>query len=96
MAAALVLAVLVALPIIVVLSSLLQPGSDSWSHLVDTVLLGYTANTVVLALGVAFGTVCLGVGAAWLVTLCSFPGRRIFEWALFLPLAIPAYLLAYT
>ncbi len=42
------------------------------------------------------GTVLIGTGTAWLVTLCCFPGRRIFEWALLLPLAAPAYILAYT
>lgn len=47
-------------------------------------------------LGVGAGVLLLGVGTAWLVTLCSFPGSRVFEWALLLPLAAPAYLLAYT
>jgi iron(III) transport system permease protein len=53
------------------------------------------ANTVIMLLGVAAGVLVLGVGLAWLTTLCEFPGRRFFEWALMLPLAIPAYVLAF-
>ncbi len=47
-------------------------------------------------LGVALGTFVLGTSAAWLTTMCSFPGRRLFEWALLLPMAMPAYIIAYT
>ena len=55
----------------------------------------YVTNTLVLALGVAGGTAIGGVAAAWLVTMCRFPGSRVLEWALILPLAVPAYVLAY-
>src|ERR687885_1774133 len=47
-------------------------------------------------IGVGVGVLLIGVGTAWLVTLCRFPGSRLFEWALLLPLAAPAYVLAYT
>ena len=46
--------------------------------------------------GVGVGVLVIGIGTAWLVTMCRFPGSRLFEWALLLPLAAPAYLLAYT
>ena len=47
-------------------------------------------------IGVGVGVLVIGAGTAWLVTLCRFPGSRLFEWALLLPLAAPAYVLAYT
>ncbi len=61
----------------------------------STVLLDYALTTVWLCLGVAGGVVAVGLGAALAVTLCEFPGRRHFEWALLLPLAMPAYVVAY-
>ena len=54
------------------------------------------ANTLLLMLGVALGTLIGGVGTAWLTAMCRFPGRGLFEWALILPMAMPAYIIAYT
>ncbi|MEE2777847.1 MAG: iron ABC transporter permease [Acidobacteriota bacterium] len=85
----------VAVPIMVVLASVGADSDGVWAHLASTVLPGYIRNTVLLALGVAVGTFVLGVGSAWLVTMCRFPGQRVLWWALLLPLAIPAYLSAY-
>lgn len=86
---------LVATPILaVVLNGFAE--SDLIVHLANTVLADYVVNTALLALGVTIGTAVVGVGTAWLVTMCRFPGRRILEWALILPLAAPAYVLAYT
>jgi iron(III) transport system permease protein len=94
---ALGVALLVALPIASVAAHLLAgQGGETWSHLADTVLGGYIGNTLRLCVGVALGTVLVGTGAAWLVTMHDFPGRRLFEWALVLPLAVPAYVMAYT
>jgi iron(III) transport system permease protein len=56
----------------------------------------YALNSLLLAVGVGAGTVVIGVATAWLVAMCRFPGRRVFEWALLLPLAMPAYVIAYT
>jgi iron(III) transport system permease protein len=56
----------------------------------------YVKNSIWLILGVGTGVFILGVGTAWLVTMCRFPGQRIFNWALILPMAVPAYLMAYT
>jgi len=90
------LAALAALPVVVVASYLLQPAGEVWRHLVDTVLADYVRNSLLLMVGVSFGVLMLGVGAAWLATMCDFPGRRTFEWTLLLPMAIPAYIVAYT
>ena len=96
-AAALVTAALIAIPLLTVVASLLPgAGSDTWSHLLDTVLPSYIATTLYLCAGVAVGTITIGTSAAWLVTMHDFPGRRLFEWALVLPLAVPTYVMAYT
>ena len=70
--------------------------AGTWQHLLQTVLPAYVRDTLSLAVGVALGVSALGVGSAWLVTRYEFPGRGVFEWALVLPLAMPAYVLAYT
>lgn len=93
---ALVLALAVALPILVVFAALFSPHGEVWSHLASTVLLGYVGHTLVLAMGVAIGVTLIGVGNAWLVTMCRFPGRHLFEWALLLPFAVPPYIIGYT
>ncbi|MCU0523532.1 MAG: iron ABC transporter permease [Elainella sp. Prado103] len=80
---------------LVVLSSVLSNTGEVWQHLLTTVLPRYIANSVVLVLGVSGGAAVLGVSTAWLVTTCRFPGCRLFQWALLLPLAVPAYILAY-
>ena len=93
--ASLVVAFMVALPIAVVCAAWLTPAGEVWSHLARTVLGEVLWHTFVLLLGVGIGVTVLGVGFAWLTTVCEFPGRRIFEWALMLPLALPAYVLAF-
>jgi iron(III) transport system permease protein len=92
----LVIALLTAAPVFVVLSSLASPSSDIWQHLAQTVLAQYIRNSLALMVGVGVGVTLLGVGSAWLVTMCRFRGSQLLEWALLLPLAAPAYLLAYT
>lgn len=93
--ASLLVAAVVAAPILVLAATWFAPAGDVWRHLATTVLPGLLANTVVLLLGVGFGVTVLGIALAWLVSVCEFPGRRIFDWALMLPLAIPAYVLAF-
>ncbi len=93
---ALAITALFLLPIASVLTNLLRASDGTWDHLVETVLPGYVFNTIWLALGVGIGVLIVGTGTAWLVTMCRFPGRRIFEWSLILPLAVPAYVMAYT
>ena len=95
--AALAVAALAAAPILSVWTNLLAGGTgETWAHLASTVLPEYVANTLWLCLGVGLGVIVVGVATAWLVTMHEFPGRRLFEWALVLPLAVPAYVMAYT
>lgn len=89
------IAALIAAPIVVVLSSVFTDAREVWRDLAASVLPVYITNSLLLMLGVSMGVLAIGVGTAWLVTMCRFPGSRIFEWALLLPLAAPAYLLAY-
>lgn len=90
------IASLISAPVIFVLSSIFSDTREIWSHLASTVLPRYLLNSFVLMIGVGCGVLVMGVGAAWLITMCRFPGSRIFEWAMLLPLATPAYILAYT
>ena len=89
---------LLALPVLGVLGAWLAFDASAWSvlaHQAQTVLAGYVLQSVVLAVFVGLGVALLGGGAAVAVALFEFPGRRVFEWALLLPLAMPAYVLAY-
>jgi iron(III) transport system permease protein len=94
--AVVLVAVLVAVPVLVVTGHLLLPAREVWSHLTATVLPRYVTGSLTLMLGVGAGTLLLGVATAWLVTMTAFPGRRVFEWALLMPLAVPAYVIAFT
>lgn len=93
---AVLVACLMALPIVSVATNTLLPGTPgTWPHLASTVLPGYIVTTIWLCLGVGGLAGLIGVGAAWLVTHFEFPLRRSLEWALVLPLAMPAYVMAY-
>lgn len=92
----LLIAGVLTIPVISVLTNVFSSGSGTWQHLVDTVLPGYIWNTTLLVLGVGICVPVIGTTTAWLVTMCRFPGWRVFEWALILPLAVPAYVMAYT
>lgn len=93
--AALVVAAIVCLPLISVVWLAFFPEENIWPHLFNTVLSTYVINTLVLMVGVATGTLLIGVSCAWLVTHHDFPGRAFFNWALLLPFAVPAYVIAY-
>ena len=93
---AVVIAAFILLPVIVIASYALQADGALWQHLLDTVLNEYLVNSLLLLLGVGVGVLLLGVPTAWLTSMCSFPGRRWLSWALLLPLAMPAYIIAYT
>jgi iron(III) transport system permease protein len=94
--AALVVALLMTMPIASVVGNVFTPGtSGTWSHLASTVLPDYIATTLWLSAGVGVLATVIGVSTAWLVTQLDFAGRRFFEWALLLPLAMPAYVMAY-
>ncbi|MGF1526693.1 MAG: ABC transporter permease [Candidatus Competibacterales bacterium] len=93
---AVVIVVAVMAPLAAVLSFVGTSTDGLWPHLVETRLGEYLSNSLVLLLGVGALTLVFGTGCAWLVTLYRFPGRAWLEWALVLPLAMPAYVLAYT
>jgi iron(III) transport system permease protein len=91
-----IVALLAGLPVASVGLNLLAGGtSDTWTHLVHTVLPDYVLNSLWLCLGVGCGVGLIGVATAWLTAMHDFPGRRFFEWAMVLPLAMPAYVMAY-
>ena len=93
---ALIAAGLVAAPLLAVALTVFTPGTGAtWQHLWSTVLGDYVITTLWLCAGVALGVAGLGVGSAWLVTRYDFPLRSTYEWALLLPLAMPAYVMAY-
>jgi len=107
-AAAILLSLFLSLPIIGLLLPLFwgggQPlssaelgeiGDSTLLHLWNYVLTDYVVTTLLLGLGVGIGVFILGVGNAWLVANYQFPGKKLFEWGLILPLAVPAYVMAY-
>jgi len=91
-----VLSLLFSIPLAVVLGSIFFPETKVWAHLADTVLTDYIFNSLMLLLGVALFSLLLGVIPAWLVTMYRFPLSRYLEWALLLPMAMPAYIIAYS
>jgi iron(III) transport system permease protein len=93
--ASLLIACLCLMPVLVVSNSLLHPDLTVWAHIAEYVLPDLLVNTASLLLGVSALTLCIGVGLAWLVSVCDFPGRRAFAWMLALPMALPAYVAAF-
>jgi len=89
-------ALCVALPVLVIVSFVLVGTSDAWSHLFDTLLGRYALNSFLLSSLVSVGVVILGVPAAWIISFYRFKGRALLSWLLLLPMAYPAYILAYT
>ena len=69
--------------------------SENFYHLYDNLLFEYSFNSLCLVIGVSFIVTIIGVTTAWLVTFFNFSGKKVFQWALILPLAVPPYLLAY-
>ena len=92
---AIILAALAVMPVAAVLIFAFGDSGDIWEHLVRTSLFGYVTTTLWLMLGVGVSVFITGVSTAWVVTMCRFPGRKVFEWLLLLPLAMPAYVIAY-
>jgi iron(III) transport system permease protein len=88
-------AAVLAVPILAVLSSLARPRLEVWEHLWQTQLVELIANTLLLLVGVGASSLVVGTLLAWLVVSFRFPGRSMFEWALILPLAVPAYVIGF-
>ncbi len=89
------ISVIVLLPVATLVAIALSGDGSDWPHLVSTVLPGAVATTIYLLILVSVGTVSIGVTSAWLIVGYDFPLRRVFSWALVLPLAVPPYLAAY-
>jgi len=96
-ASVLAIGAIVVFPLLSLISLSLSGDSttDVWSHLASTVLPDYIKTSVLLMLGVASGTLLLGVSTAYIVSQYQFPGKRFWTWALLLPLAMPTYIIAY-
>lgn len=93
--ASLLVAAIVLAPIAALFVIAAQGSGDLWPHLLAYVLPQAVHDTALLLLGVGVVTIVVGVGTAWLVTTCRFPGRGFFDWALLLPLAVPTYIVAF-
>lgn len=92
---ALPIALLTIVPLLAVVWMAITPQPEIWEHLWNYVLPRVLANTVLLMALVSVAVLIVGVPLAWLTAMCDFPGRKFFSWALVLPLAIPAYVLAF-
>lgn len=92
---AVVIAILVVLPILAVFWFAVTPTDNIWPHLISTTLPRYLGNTLILMAAVGVLTAAVGAGAAWLVVMYRFPGSVWLQWALLMPLAVPAYVGAY-
>ena len=95
-ASTLAVVALLLLPLVSIFVGVFGPPSETWQHLASTVLLDYLWHSSLLVVGIGALTLVIGISTAWFVTTCEFPGRRLFEWGLILPLSIPTYIMAYT
>ncbi|SEM51681.1 iron(III) transport system permease protein [Loktanella fryxellensis] len=94
-AGAVLVAVVTIAPIVAVIWFALNPTENIWPHLLSTTLPRYMGNTLVMMLGTGALTAVVGTVTAWLVVMYRFPGRAWLQWALLMPLAVPAYVGAY-
>jgi iron(III) transport system permease protein len=93
---AIVVSALIVLPVFAIAWLAIGSGESIWPQLARTVLPVYVVQTLALMAGVGIFTLIIGSGTAWLITMYRFPGRKVLQWALVLPLAIPTYIIAYT
>ena len=89
------LSLFVLLPVTGLLWAAVGMDENIWQHLFDSVLPNYIVNSLILMTGVCLGVTTVGTCTAWLIANCRFPGHKIFGWMLILPLAMPAYVMAY-
>jgi len=85
----------VAIPILTITVHLFDGVGDMWEHIVNYFLLEYIQNSIVLLIGTGILTTLLGTSSAWVISNYNFPLRSLLKWLLFLPLAIPSYIVAY-
>ena len=91
-----IIALLIIAPVIAIFYSAFLGDTSLWSHLFSTVLPRYIYNTIILMLGVGILSLVFGISTAWVISRYNFFGKNFFEWALLLPAAVPAYIIAYT
>ncbi len=91
-----IIAILIISPVLAIFYSAFSGNTELWPHLFSTVLPKYTINTFILMFGVGSLSLFFGVSTAWIITRYDFPIKTFLEWALLLPAAIPAYIIAYT
>ena len=95
LAASAAVAALVLTPVVALIVIALDGEAAVWRHLVANVLPSVVPTTAMLLAGVGVVVIAVGTGTAWLVTSYDFPGRRVLDWALLLPLAVPTYVVAF-
>lgn len=93
--ASVLIAAFVAVPILLLATSILRPSVEVWQQQWQTRLPGQLLDTAILLVGVSAGSLLLGAWLAWLVTAYRFPGSRVFGWLLIAPLAMPSYVLGF-
>jgi iron(III) transport system permease protein len=91
-----VIFLLLALPLLYITGTALFQGQENWNHLLSNLLPRYLWQTLLLGLGTAVGTGVLGIGSAWIMSRYEFRGKIFFEILLYLPLAVPAYIMAFS
>ena len=91
-----IISCLIIVPILAIFYSAFAGDTSLWPHLFSTVLPRYISNTLILLLGVGSLSLVFGISTAWVITRYNFPTKFFFEWALLLPAAVPAYIIAYT
>jgi iron(III) transport system permease protein len=88
--------VILAAPVGLIFASVFFPQSEIWQHLYSTVLSDYIVNSIVLAFGVGASVIVIGTVLAWCIARYEFAGRKQLQWLILLPMAMPAYIIAYT
>lgn len=88
-------AVLLLAPLFAVFVGIFEPTSE-WEHVASSVLPGYLLNTLILVVGVSLVSICFAVPTAWFVATYEFQGRKFWQWALVMPLAVPTFASAFT
>ena len=91
-----IISLLLAIPVFAILISLFKGTGEMWEHITSYFLIDYIQNSIILLLGSGIICFVIGTSSAWVVSRYKFKGRKIIEWLLFMPLAIPSYIVAYS
>ncbi|MDC6470425.1 iron ABC transporter permease [Flavobacteriales bacterium] len=91
-----IISLLLAIPVFAILISLFKGTGEMWEHITSYFLIDYIQNSIILLLGSGIICFVIGTSSAWVVSRYKFKGRKIIEWLLFMPLAIPSYIAAYS